>query len=397
MYRVIDTIHDCPYNDDESMAAISNIDRLERFQKTHFKCPSSNKYIHQSSVGDYICNCDYTEENLCPDEDPDIQYIKKNIIFQHICDGFIDLFPIMIEERNQTDETECEQWQCNNIYTRCNNVWNCPNGADESGCHSHSTLNCSSKHHLCVSSVTNKFICLPIEKANDGNVDCLGATDEPTLCGTYIQNKYFPLFTRYFYCINSSSESCTRLKNICNGYNDCQHGDDEQFCTQNWMSPTLYDVCQSNNYPNTSDVEKFLCDYSVLFRQLKIIHFQLDRKLELVEDPIKYSENKILPNLSPDQHQPRCHRGLDLRVWLNNNSTKDTCLCPPSFYGSQCQYQNQRISLTIKFRTLASSWQTPFVIVILLIDDSDKRIIHSYQQFIYLSARNCQTKFNIPM
>ncbi len=29
--------------------------------------------------------------------------------------------------------------------------------------------------------------CLPIGKANDGNIDCLGTTDEPTFCGTTIE------------------------------------------------------------------------------------------------------------------------------------------------------------------------------------------------------------------
>ncbi len=38
-------------------------------------------------------------------------------------------FPI--DDRYQTDETDCEQWPCNNIYTRCNDFWNCPNSADE--------------------------------------------------------------------------------------------------------------------------------------------------------------------------------------------------------------------------------------------------------------------------
>ena len=77
---------------------------------------------------------DIMKLDWCEDEDLDINYIQTNILFQHICDGFIDLLPIMIAERNETDETECEQWQCNNIYTRCNGVWNCPNGADEIGC-----------------------------------------------------------------------------------------------------------------------------------------------------------------------------------------------------------------------------------------------------------------------
>jgi hypothetical protein len=56
----------------------------------------------------------------------------------------------MIAERNETDETECQPCECNNIYTRCNGLWNRPNGTDESGCLSDSILNCSSKHHLCV-------------------------------------------------------------------------------------------------------------------------------------------------------------------------------------------------------------------------------------------------------
>ncbi len=60
----------------------------------------------------------------------------------------------MIAGENQKDETECSQWTCNNMYTRCDGVWNCPNSADESGCVPHSILNCFSKHHLCVSPKT---------------------------------------------------------------------------------------------------------------------------------------------------------------------------------------------------------------------------------------------------
>ena len=37
-------------------------------------------------------------------------------------------------DKIETDETECEQWECNNIYTHCDEIWNCPNGEDEIGC-----------------------------------------------------------------------------------------------------------------------------------------------------------------------------------------------------------------------------------------------------------------------
>ena len=112
-------------------------------------------------------------------------------------------------------------------------------------------------------------------------------------------------------------------------------------------------------------------------RKWKIIYFTLDGMINSVEDQVKNMENTIFSSSSniqmSDQHQPRCHRGLDLRVWLNNkNSTTNTCLCPPSYYGDQCQYQNQRISLTIQFRALSDSYQTLFAIVISLIDDSEQ-------------------------
>ncbi|CAF4660782.1 unnamed protein product, partial [Rotaria sp. Silwood2] len=79
----------------------------------------------------------------------------------------LNLTPITIDEQNETDETECEQWSCNNIYTRCDGLWNCPRGEDEIGCDASSTLNCFSNHHKCVSSETNQLTCLSIDKAND--------------------------------------------------------------------------------------------------------------------------------------------------------------------------------------------------------------------------------------
>ncbi|CAF4102331.1 unnamed protein product, partial [Rotaria sordida] len=98
-----------------------------------------------------------------------------------------------------------------------------------------------------------------------------------------------------------------------------------------------------------------------------------------------------------EKHHQRCHRGLPLRIWLNidQNLTIAACLCPPSFYGNMCQYQNQRVSLTLRFQTFSDSRRTLFALIILLIDDSNERIIHSYQQLTYIYIRDCQTKFNI--
>ena len=398
VHRLMNTIADCLYRDDEDMASINNADRIEQYEKTHYKCQTTGKYIHRSLINNNHCDCERFDDAYCEDEDMHITFLNQNIVFQHICDGFTDLLPRMIAGQNETDETECGQWQCNNIYTRCNDVWNCPNGADESGCVSDSTLNCSSKEHLCVSLNTKQLICLSIEKINDGNVDCIGGTDEPTLCGKKIQRKpRQPVNLAAFHCTNHSSKLCISWYSLCDGKNDCEHGDDEQFCTKNETSLISDGICSLNNHPMISDAEKFLCDHRASTRYWAVIPYKLDTTTNLVENQVKNMKNAVFPSLPiiqrSNQYQSRCHRGLDLHVWLNNkNNSTNICLCPSSFYGDICQYQNQRISLIIKFRALADSWKTPFAIVISLIDSSDERIIHSYEQITFLSMKHCQTE-----
>ena len=108
-------------------------------------------------------------------------------------------------------------------------------------------------------------------------------------------------------------------------------------------------------------------------------------------------KNQPLINQTIEYYQPRCHRGLDLQVWLDKqkNLTTNVCLCPPSSYGSQCQYQNQRISLTLQFYVTSDSLQIPFIIIVSLIDNTNERIIHSSEQFTYLPMKNCKRKYNI--
>lgn len=74
-----------------------------------------------------------------------------------------------------------------------------------------------------------------------------------------------------------------------------------------------------------------------------------------------------------------------------------SCLCLPSHYGDRCQFQSDRVSLTIRFRTPSNAWQTLFLIIVSLVDDGDERTIHSYEQLTYLSFANCKTKYNIDL
>lgn len=99
--------------------------------------------------------------------------------FPTLCNGYVD-HTEEIDGQIETDETNCEQWQCDNQYTRCDGLWNCRNGADESRC-SHAV--CKGKEgYPCILANTSVLICLPVSSANDGKIDCLGATDERHLC-----------------------------------------------------------------------------------------------------------------------------------------------------------------------------------------------------------------------
>ncbi|CAF4660179.1 unnamed protein product [Rotaria sp. Silwood1] len=315
------------------------------YRCTNGQCIPQSFFRDDSNIFDCLDGSDEILMNIeqnykCNRDIPSFKYEEK------ICQ-FIELSPIIIEEQNVTDEKECEQWSYINIYTRCDGLWNCPHGEDEIGCNLSSTLNYSLDHHKCVSLYTNELIWLPIKQANDGKIDCLGATDEPTLC----QEKYHTIFYDNFYCIDSSYHPCIYFQFLCNDFATCDHEDDERFC----MSKTVEDQTKNMIKP--------------------IFSSSFDRE-------------------TSHQYELRCHRGFDLRVWLNNekNLTTNTCFCPPSFYGNMCQYQNERMSLTIKFRALSDSWSTLFAIIISLIDDSEERLIHSYEQFIYLSIRD----FDIP-
>ena len=101
---------------------------------------------------------------------------KKRLIphFPTVCDGYIEF-----SEGSDTDETDCDHWLCDNQYTRCDLVWNCPNGQDEARC---SYSPCRPNEHPCLSMNTTELICLPLARANDGVVDCWGGTDERQFC-----------------------------------------------------------------------------------------------------------------------------------------------------------------------------------------------------------------------
>ena len=214
-----------------------------------------------------------------------------------------------------------------------------------------------------------------------------------------------------FYCeTRIENQFCIDVYRLCNGRRECRNGEDEIFCQNRSYDDETF-LCSDIVEHLLSPIEDLICERFNYWGKQSIIYFSLDQlsDITLEQQPppppqqlldVQYliTANKPRPYSSP------CHRGLTLRVWSdqhNNlsstNSTTTTCLCPPSFYGPRCQYQNQRVALTLQFRALSDSWQTLFAILVLLIDHTHphQSIIESSQQLTYLPMRDCQTKLNL--
>ena len=89
-----------------------------------------------------------------------------------------------------------------------------------------------------------------------------------------------------------------------------------------------------------------------------------------------------------------CHRGLVVDTSIRNSTGQNrSCLCPSSYYGHLCQYQNQRINMTI--RLTSDDQHATYVIVSMLMDDSNERQqIDAYEQFIYIAKESCSMTLN---
>ncbi|CAF4269005.1 unnamed protein product, partial [Rotaria sordida] len=71
------------------------------------------------------------------------------------------------------------------------------------------------------------------------------------------------------------------------------------------------------------------------------------------------------------------------------------CVCPPNYFGSQCQWQSQRISLTLQFRTQTIISSTVIYQLIIMLIDEQGNIAPNYEQITYMPAHDCNAKFNI--
>ncbi|CAF3956027.1 unnamed protein product, partial [Rotaria sordida] len=243
------------------------------------------------------------------------------ILFYEICDRAVDLSPIIIDGRNHSDETDCEHWQCNNIYTRCDGFWSCKYGDDEENC---MRPVCPKYFLPCILPHNSTLFCLPANQVGDRIIDCLGASDELEYC----RKNYGDLQTYGFYCHND--RTCIEHERLCDGIKDCLLGEDEKLCDDR---PQL---CEESNFNYLTDVEYVLCQSGSVHRT----SFSLKTSSIYPPSPIvqmdsvnnQWNERHMKSSLDDFPRSEICNYGLHVYHWLRPGNTSDVCFCPPDYY-----------------------------------------------------------------
>jgi len=354
-HRVLDGVPNCYHGTDEI-----NIDACQWNDKNRFKCSSENKCLSPVLVRNGVQDCRVGED--------EVLNTFKDITFQKVCNGYEHLSPVLIDGLNETDETHCDDWPCNNLYTRCDGAWNCGNGADELNCGS---TKCPRDTHECVSPLTKEVICLPIHLAGNGVVDCLGSTDERAYCRLQsLSNAYW----RYR-CWNHTV--CTYNTEVCSG----------EACNHEELSKCSEDV--KSVFNRLSEDRKLQFPVHGHFMLQPFVTQTLS--LNSTTLPTDLSTYSIYNERFEIYRTETCNRGILIYV---GSQLKVSCLCPPSYFGDRCQYQNQRVSLTLQFsRICAPECQGTFGIIVTLIDQDN--IIYDHEQLTYTATHNCENKFLI--
>ncbi|CAF1449187.1 unnamed protein product [Adineta steineri] len=374
-HRLVDGYNDCYYQEDELFPTCQLND------SKRFICASNpEKCLSLVAIENGIKDCEHGDDEW-PENRRDIQ--KNPMPFAIFCDGEKDLF--LMDAFNNTDETNCEWWPCNNPYSRCDNAWHCFNGADELNC---PDAQCSLSEHLCRYRGSEKPICVSylhfMEKP-------LQSVTGPTRL-IYLTNKTDANLNEYFFWNETTCITSEHL--IYPPSNSSIIHDDNCFIQTKIPLPFTFDTYRRDYLSQRCSLTNQLIFKRKPKQFLQTFGFSYFPSTSInssVPQPSQVGLNisTLIKSRTRDWY---CNRGIPLL--FKNNQTKK-CLCPPSYFGDRCHLQSQRISLTLQliYRAIADVINS-FQLVIMLIDDQET-IYPYHEQITYVPKRDCQKKFHI--
>ena len=249
--------------------------------------------------------------------------------------------------------------------------------------------------------MTHDSLCIRLEQIGDGHLDCLGGIDERNVqehcdrpamlgrdfmctsskacithtsacsvqcpdtheatvaCRLYGLNNDRPKFKDYL-CINHTQ----RRDGRCDDKHDCLFGEDEYMCDRRNLSET-----RPSNTPYRKQKELYVRNAG---QKLHLPQFPLNASsIKLIDELI--STNQSVPKLIPSSELNStlisypCNRGIGIGMY--NGSV--ACFCPPQYYGDQCQYYSDRVTvylhLNLSQSIYAESKDSPTVIKLLVL------------------------------
>ena len=377
-----------------------------------------------SSVNWLLLRCDFADTYACWVFQDVINRISSIQLPHHRhCDTHWDTI-------NGTDEKECSDWICNRDEYQCQRTgqcvdrkyvcdgeWDCPDGEDEfqncsvgsrrwsletRSCNATSELYCVTEDFLAASK-TNRP-CISRGRIADGHIDCVGGRDE--------RNVFFcndrQLLGDRFICDNQTK--CLNFTALCNGIPDCLDRTDEQICAWDRKNCTAgHYACfagttncvatRCSNKPECTDRSHwYWCPstsspFEPIYRKSKQMQPSFYRQKFCIRLPstprIAYAPT-LMPVPSVFNVTGFCNRGYYL---LNEQESKMVCFCPPSYYGSRCQYDQRRVDVSVRFdRQHRTDIPAILNVLVALVHNESQIVDH---QYMYDVAKDEPKKYQI--